>query len=96
MLIQERGLDAKKAYQRTEEWDDDDLVPDKKKIAALPDTEKYKMAVELAKEFGVITPGFLSARLCINYFEAAALIDRMEEHAVVEAYDGVGHALVPS
>ncbi len=95
MLIQERGCDAKKAYQRTEEWDDEsDLVPNKKKIAALSDAEKYKMAVELAKEFGVTTPGFLSARLCISYFEAAALIDQMQKHDVVAASDGVGHDLL--
>ena len=97
MLIQKRGCEAKEACKRTAEWDDaNDLMLDKKKIATLPDAEKYKITVELAKEFGVITPGLLSARLCTNYFEAAALIDQMEEHDVVAAYDGIGHTLLTS
>ena len=93
MLIQERGLDAAKAFKDAENWDKDkDLVPRKREVTKLGEEERYKMAVELAREFGSVTSGFLSDRLCINYFDAATLIDQMQTRGVVKAA-GVEHVI---
>ena len=93
MLIQERGFGAAKAFKGAENWDKDkELVPRKRKIAKLSEEERYKMAVELAREFGSVTSGFLSDRLCINYFDAAALIDQMQTRGMVKAA-GVEHVI---
>ena len=55
----------------------------------------YEKAIRIAKEDGKVSISYLQRRLCLSYFEAGQIIDRMKQDGYIsdKRKDGIWYLL---